>query len=129
MSGKVNIDIEKVKVEPKDILTFRDLYEEMKEEICPICGGYTHKLDWAYQAELHREWIASGKATLQGWWSIQFSDILLHSGVLMINDGTHNVPNNKIALFIDDLAYDFKYEDFALSEYVAHPHIKGEVSV
>lgn len=29
----------------------------------------------------------------------------------MINDGNSNVPDNTIALFIDDLAYDFKYED------------------
>lgn len=28
-----------------------------------------------------------------------------------------------------DNIFDFKYEDFALGEYVAHPHIKGDVSV
>jgi len=54
----------------KNMTFCKHVYQEMEEEICPICGGYTHKLDWAYQAELHREWIASGKATLQGWWSI-----------------------------------------------------------
>jgi hypothetical protein len=52
-------------------MTFcKHVYEEMEEEICPICGGYTHKTDWEFQHQLHREWIASGKATLQGWWSI-----------------------------------------------------------
>lgn len=42
----------------------------MKEDVCSLCGGYTHETNWPYQHELHREWIASGKAELQGWTSI-----------------------------------------------------------
>jgi hypothetical protein len=45
-------------------------YQEMDSEICGLCGGYTHKTDWTYQHELHKDWIASGKAVSQGWTSI-----------------------------------------------------------
>lgn len=48
----------------------RHVYEEMKEDICPDCGGYTHRTNWNFQWELHKEWISSGKAVSQGWWSI-----------------------------------------------------------
>jgi RNA polymerase subunit RPABC4/transcription elongation factor Spt4 len=46
------------------------VYKEMGTDICPLCGKDTHKVNWEAQHELHREWIASGKATPQGWWSI-----------------------------------------------------------
>jgi hypothetical protein len=46
------------------------VYKDMNADVCPLCGKDTHRIDWAFQAELHRDWIASGKATLQGWWSI-----------------------------------------------------------
>ena len=46
------------------------VYKYMNENPCPKCGGDTHETDWKHQAELHKEWIASGKAELQGWWSI-----------------------------------------------------------
>jgi hypothetical protein len=42
----------------------------MGQNPCPKCGQETHETDWAYQNQLHREWIASGKATYGGWWSI-----------------------------------------------------------
>jgi hypothetical protein len=46
------------------------VYKEMNSEICELCGGDTHKTNWSYQHELHRDWIASGKAESQGWTSI-----------------------------------------------------------
>lgn len=48
----------------------RHIYDSVGEELCAECGGHTHEIDWAYQAQLHEEWIASGKVTHQGWWSI-----------------------------------------------------------
>jgi len=46
------------------------VYEYTGKDICPSCGKFTHEIDWDFTNEQHREWIASGKATLQGWWSI-----------------------------------------------------------
>ena len=46
------------------------VYRNTGERVCPYCGNPTHETDWKFQAELHRKWIASGKATSQGWWSI-----------------------------------------------------------
>jgi hypothetical protein len=46
------------------------VYKNMNQNPCPKCGGDTHETDWGFQAELHRQWIADGKATPQGWWSI-----------------------------------------------------------
>lgn len=46
------------------------VYKIMHANPCPICGGDTHETDWAEVARLHKEWIASGKAVSQGWWSI-----------------------------------------------------------
>ena len=46
------------------------IYQEINFQICPDCGRETHKTDWSYQHELHKDWIASGKAELQGWTSI-----------------------------------------------------------
>ena len=46
------------------------VYKIMNQNPCPKCGGETHETDWTYQSKLHREWIGSGKATSQGWWSI-----------------------------------------------------------
>jgi hypothetical protein len=46
------------------------VYEDIGTPICPKCGRDTHETDWSYQHELHRDWIASGKAELQGWTSI-----------------------------------------------------------
>lgn len=46
------------------------IYENVGTPVCPSCGRDTHEIDWQFQAELHREWISSGKATYGGWWSI-----------------------------------------------------------
>jgi len=46
------------------------VYKEMDTKLCPKCGLPTHSIDWKEVAKLHREWIDSGKATPQGWWSI-----------------------------------------------------------
>lgn len=46
------------------------VYEEMNQDICPKCGGNTHKTNWEEQYRLHKEWISSGNAITQGWWSI-----------------------------------------------------------
>lgn len=40
----------------------------------------------------------------------------------------HPLPTMKLNPEVKDL-YDFKFEDFELINYVAHPHIKGEVAV
>lgn len=49
----------------------RHVYEEVKNDPCEDCGMPSHKIDWKLQADSHKEWIASGKATAQGvWWSI-----------------------------------------------------------
>jgi hypothetical protein len=42
----------------------------MNALICPLCGRDTHEVDWKLAAEQHKEWIASGKARYDGWWSI-----------------------------------------------------------
>jgi hypothetical protein len=46
------------------------VYEETDTDICNLCGKPTHRIDWSIAQKLHKEWIASGKATAQGWWSI-----------------------------------------------------------
>lgn len=46
------------------------VYRDMRTNPCPKCGGDTHKTDWELVHEQHREWISSGKAVSQGWWSI-----------------------------------------------------------
>jgi hypothetical protein len=46
------------------------VYKYVYAAICPKCGKNTHETDWKFQADLHRKWIADGKAELQGWWSI-----------------------------------------------------------
>lgn len=46
------------------------IYEDIGMSICPNCGRDTHETDWLFQHQLHREWIASGKAQSQGWTSI-----------------------------------------------------------
>lgn len=48
----------------------KHVYEYVGKDLCPYCGGDTHEPDWKFQEELHKEWIASGKATQQGWWSV-----------------------------------------------------------
>ncbi len=48
----------------------RHVYEYVSQSICPYCGKDTHEINWQYQWELHKDWIASGKTILQGWWSI-----------------------------------------------------------
>lgn len=48
----------------------KHVYQESQTDICDDCGSYTHKTDWEEQHALHRDWIASGKAVTQGWWSI-----------------------------------------------------------
>ena len=46
------------------------VYKNMYAKICPSCGELTREIDWKEQHLLHEEWIASGKAVAQGWWSI-----------------------------------------------------------
>lgn len=46
------------------------IYKEVKADICPLCNKPTHSTNWKLIAEQHKEWIASGKAVAQGWWSI-----------------------------------------------------------
>ena len=51
-------------------LICRHVYQNMNADICPLCGKDTHETNWKEQHKLHKEWIESGKATAQGWWSI-----------------------------------------------------------
>jgi hypothetical protein len=46
------------------------IYIESESELCEGCGKTTHKTDWKFQHELHKNWIESGKAIFQGWTSI-----------------------------------------------------------
>lgn len=46
------------------------VYNNMHANPCPKCGKETHEIDWQFQHKLHKQWIADGKATYQGWWSI-----------------------------------------------------------
>lgn len=46
------------------------VYRDMRTNPCPNCGKETHVTDWTEQHKLHKEWVASGKAVAQGWWSI-----------------------------------------------------------
>lgn len=46
------------------------VFKDVRVNPCPKCGGDSHTIDWEKQNQLHREWIESGKATPQGWWSI-----------------------------------------------------------
>ena len=48
----------------------RHIYEYLGMAMCAECGRDTHETDWQFQAELHREWVASGKGNYEGWWSI-----------------------------------------------------------
>lgn len=48
----------------------KHVYQESISDICSKCGKLTHKINWAEISKLHKEWIASGKATFEGWWSI-----------------------------------------------------------
>lgn len=46
------------------------VYKIMGVPICPICNNPTRETDWELIHKQHKEWIASGKAVAQGWWSI-----------------------------------------------------------
>lgn len=46
------------------------VYKEMGSDTCPKCGDPTRRTNWEEQHALHKEWITSGKAVAQGWWSI-----------------------------------------------------------
>ena len=46
------------------------VYRITGKDICPECGKDTHETDWALVARQREEWIVSGKAVAQGWWSI-----------------------------------------------------------
>lgn len=49
----------------------RHVYEDIGSDTCPDCGNIIYsRTDWEQIHRLHREWIASGKAVTQGWWSI-----------------------------------------------------------
>jgi hypothetical protein len=61
---------EDVLVEKASIKYCRHVYENLAQDICPDCGGYTHSINWKDQNDQHKEWISSGKATVQGWSSI-----------------------------------------------------------
>ena len=52
------------------IMFCKHVYEIVRQEICPDCGRDTHETDWNLVADQHKEWITSGKAVAQGWWSI-----------------------------------------------------------
>ncbi len=47
---------------------------------------------------------------------------------LQLSREPKNLPKLKILKKIDNIN-DFKFEDFEISEYNPHPHIKGKVSV
>lgn len=51
-------------------MTCRHIYEYVNQDPCPDCGGHTHEIDWKSQWQAYLEWITSGKANSQGWWSI-----------------------------------------------------------
>lgn len=46
------------------------VYSETGHDICPTCGNPTRETNWKLQEEQRKEWIDSGKAVAQGWWSI-----------------------------------------------------------
>lgn len=46
------------------------VYRDVRKNPCPICGGDSHITDFELIHKQHKEWIASGKAIAQGWWSI-----------------------------------------------------------
>jgi len=46
------------------------VYKDVGSDTCPHCDSNTHRINWEEQHALHREWVASGKAVAQGWWSI-----------------------------------------------------------
>ena len=46
------------------------VYNNTGFAICPLCGVATREVDWKLQEEQRKDWIASGKAVAQGWWSI-----------------------------------------------------------
>ena len=46
------------------------VYKDMHVEVCPSCGALLYETDWNLIHQQHKEWIASGKAVAQGWWSI-----------------------------------------------------------
>jgi hypothetical protein len=46
------------------------VYKNMGNKVCPLCSQPTREVDWKFQNELHKEWIASGKEVQQGWSSI-----------------------------------------------------------
>jgi hypothetical protein len=60
-------------------MTCKHVYEIIGADICPACGRDTHETNFRVQNDLHRQWIADGKAdwnvcpqggTIRGWWSI-----------------------------------------------------------
>jgi len=48
----------------------KHIYQNTGQEFCPDCKQPTREVDWKYQNELYKDWIASGKAVKQGWSSI-----------------------------------------------------------
>lgn len=57
----------------------KHIYEYMYQDICPLCGRYTHESNAEEQTRLHKQWIADGKhldnqcpqgGTIRGWWDI-----------------------------------------------------------
>jgi hypothetical protein len=49
----------------------KHIYENINKEVCPDCGGYTHEVNWNYQAELMKQWkIDNPNVKYSGWWSI-----------------------------------------------------------
>ena len=48
------------------------VYKEMGSDICPKCGGDTHRIDWKKENLLHKKWLRDNPDAWKsvGWWSI-----------------------------------------------------------
>lgn len=51
-------------------LLCKHVFSEVGVDVCPTCEQDTHRVDWDEQTQLHKEWLASGKANYLGWFSI-----------------------------------------------------------
>ena len=47
------------------------VYKNIDNDVCPHCGGYTHRIDWVKENEYHKQWrLENPNPPKQGWWSI-----------------------------------------------------------